>query len=132
MGYTHYWDQKKSFTPKQWKGILDDAKSILELNKIPVEDLHLTEDVIRFNGVGDDGHETFIVKRMKSQEFNFCKTAQKPYDLLVGLVLARINHYAKGVLAISSDGDWESDWAEIRERYKSLFGSELQNWRNSK
>lgn len=135
MGYTHYWDQNKDFTKRQWTRILKDANALLTqpLFRIPLEDVTFSTEEIRFNGVGNDGHETFLVTRTKagpkkSPHFNFCKTARKPYDLFVGLILSRINHYAKGVLTISSDGDWESDWAEIRDAYKSLYGPELENF----
>ena len=150
MGYTHYWDQKKDFTKSQWSAILEDANGLLTqpLFQIPLEDIILAVDrtgqlgfesdefsldvtfsteQIRFNGVEDDGHETFVVTRKKGDEFNFCKTARKPYDLFVGLILARINHHAKGVLAISSDGDWD-DWADIRRAYKSLYGQDLEEF----
>lgn len=129
MGYTHYWDQKKDFTKSQWSAILGDANGLLTqpLFQIPLEDVTFSTEQIRFNGVEDDGHETFVVTRKKGDEFNFCKTARKPYDLFVGLILARINHHAKGVLAISSDGDWD-DWADIRRAYKSLYGQDLEEF----
>ena len=137
MGYTHYWNQKKNFTKKQWAGILEDAKSLLTgidekppqpLFKIPLDEETFSTEEIRFNGVGADGHETFLITRKLYEEFNFCKTAHKPYDLFVGLILARINHHAPGVLEISSDGDWDSDWVEIRNAYKSLYGPKLENF----
>jgi hypothetical protein len=129
MGYTHYWDQKKDFTKSQWSAIVGDANSLLTqpLFQIPLEDVTFSTEQIRFNGVEDDGHETFLVTRKKGNEFNFCKTARKPYDLFVGLMLARINHHAKSVLKISSDGDWD-DWADIRRAYKSLYGPDLEEF----
>lgn len=42
--------------------------------------------IIRFNGVEDDGHETFYLPK-KKRSFNFCKTARKPYDIAVAMVL---------------------------------------------
>ena len=81
----------------------------------------VTKDMIRFNGVGDDGHETFLLNRedkpaewSSDQEnvFNFCKTACKPYDIYVTatLILARF-HLGEKNIKISSDGiitDWEA------------------------
>jgi hypothetical protein len=87
----------------------------------------LTDAYIRFNGIGEDGHETFcLVAGMARQEgcplprerrartlpihpgrFDFCKTARKPYDVLVTAVLW-IAHEEYG-LRVSSDGTMEPD-----------------------
>jgi hypothetical protein len=42
-------------------------------------------------------------------------------------MLARINHHAKGVLKISSDGDWD-DWADIRRAFFFLYGPDLEEF----
>lgn len=89
-------------------------------------------DTIRFNGWKDEGHETFAIERecpifqpwSDKQYFSACKTAQKPYDLAVGLVLLVAAGHAPKTIEISSDGDWEGDWAEIRKAYKEIFGKE--------
>jgi len=83
----------------------------------------IDDDIIRFNGVEDDGHETFILTRTKrakydyeSQEeydvdgaFDFCKTARKPYDVLVTSSLLAAMRIANGAWVVGSDGD-EYDW----------------------
>ena len=74
------------------------------------------EVAIRFNGVGDLAHETFMVDRV-SREFEFCKTNRKPYDLAVCGVLILVSLYAEGG-EISSDGlgetytdsEWKDAW----------------------
>ena len=43
--------------------------------------------------------------------FNFCKTAAKPYDLVVTAILVLAEHFSEGHFKVSSDGDPE-DWAE--------------------
>lgn len=82
---------------------------------------------IRFNGFGNEGHETFGLTKEKpgsdSEFFDFCKTARKPYDLAVGLVLLIAKNHARNSIKVSSDGDWDSDWAEIRDAYNKIFDS---------
>ena len=90
--------------------------------------------MIRFNGRGNEGHETFILFKQKPKSeswqrnskeyFYFCKTARKPYDVAVGLVLLRAEKNAPGVLKVSSDGDWEHDWADIQDAYRKVFEDE--------
>jgi hypothetical protein len=91
-------------------------------------------EMIRFNGVGNEGHETFIMFKKKpvekicsdkSRYFYFCKTARKPYDLAVCLVLLSLVQNAPKSVEISSDGDWNVEWAEARKVYKELFGTDI-------
>jgi len=67
------------------------------------------------------GHETFIVLRKVGsvdqviedgdpRHFSFCKTARKPYDLMVTACLILYKHYFPEV-RISSDGDID-EWKE--------------------
>ncbi len=58
------------------------------------------DDVIMFNGVGDDSHETFDLHRKRKLEKwqskgdlgrNFCKTAHKPYDRVVTACLCYLS-----------------------------------------
>ena len=59
------------------------------------------------------------------EAFDFCKTARKPYDLAVCLVLLAMKRHAPKSVKVSSDGDWDGEWKEAREVYKSLFGVEV-------
>jgi hypothetical protein len=64
----------------------------------------LGERQIQFNGVGDDSHETFHLTKA-SQDFEFCKTAMKPYDDVVVAVMReamKLNPNFKP----TSDGGW--------------------------
>ena len=45
----------------------------------------------------------------EGNEFFFCKTAQKPYDVVVVACLAVLKHRMKDLIVISSDGD-SADW----------------------
>ena len=57
----------------------------------------------------DLGHETFVLNRKGCQEF--CKTARKPYDIMVQAVLVIAKYYFESNISIGSDGDME-DWRE--------------------
>lgn len=155
MGYTHYFPQRRDFTPNEWMDVRTAAKRIIDTakaegvvvcfeydaaDKPPVTDAKL----IRFNGVGDDGHETFIVYRRVSdmgatwevyanelktrgEIFNFCKTAAKPYDVVVTAILAAIDLMAPGALGIESDGE-AANWEEgVRLANRALKGHVIPN-----
>ena len=64
-------------------------------------DLIISKEAIRFNGVGEDHHETFTL-RINTGERELCKTNCKPYDALVVACL----HYAKDINIILN---WSSD-----------------------
>ena len=148
MGYTHYWRQLRDFTDTEWqeltrlaKLITADGQGILanafsDKNSKPTID----NEEISFNGIGDDGHETFCITRKKRDlydyekqdsiqdaymhdksgggVFSFCKTAHKPYDKYVVAVLCalhnmkiKLDEEKPPVLYISSDGN-TADWTE--------------------
>jgi hypothetical protein len=145
MGYTHYFYQSKRFSNPQWQQIVEDIKQIVdycvEEKRIPLQyeynvsrEPSITDRQIRFNGVEEDGHETFFLTKVmpakrewekkEGPKFLFCKTALKPYDLAVCLSLLRILKIAPDVIKVLSDGDWENDWKEARTCYQELFGEE--------
>lgn len=114
MGYTHYWNHTKPITPE----LIDAAKKILAKVQergilLAFEYDHPTDppvansEGIRFNGIGDEGHETFHFR--PGVAFAFCKTACKPYDVVVVAMLATIDHL--GLAEVSSDGN-VSDWQD--------------------
>ena len=81
--------------------------------------LEITDEEIRFNGreEGDRGHETFSLQRKSDKRledyasrldrkyiFDFCKTARKPYDIVVCCLLVILKHRLGNMIEISSDG----------------------------
>lgn len=117
MGYTHYFSVNKTIDPKTWIKICQNVSKVLEhencpkiqfesdSTKLPLVD----KNTIRFNGVLELGHETFYLEREGCSEF--CKTAQKPYDMAVVAVLCIIGHFASAKVDIASDGD-RNDWEQ--------------------
>lgn len=134
MGYTHYFPQQRAFTDLEWRGVIEDSKKAIQFCQMDGIELATEYDnpappvvsfeEIQVNGVEDDGHETFSIQRELNHGFNFCKTARKPYDLAVCLVLLICNYHAPGVLEIGSDGDWDAEWLKAREVFQMLFVAE--------
>ena len=111
MGYTHYWEHPE-ISETQWGQIEVRARKIInhaqdqlgialseeyDVNRIPV----VTDNEIRFNGFGEEGHETFMMTR-EPTSFEFCKTARKPYDAVVVAILQCMSIHVDGF-------DWRSD-----------------------
>ena len=87
--------------------------------------LEITDNEIRFNGreEGDRGHETFSLQRMSDKRleeyaerldrnyiFDFCKTARKPYDIVVCCLLVILKYHLGNMIEVSSVGaDWTND-----------------------
>ena len=140
MGYTHYWRQQRDFTDTEWQELTRLAKLIIADNEGILSDgfgeggkPEVNGEHIWFNGLGEDSHETFrITKKKRAKEdyeeqeaydrqgaFDFCKTAQKPYDKYVVAVLCalyniEVKEWPLGdgkIMSISSDGNTE-DWTE--------------------
>lgn len=131
MGHTHYWDINRNGNQEQWtRGILAAARIIqaspvLLANACGEEGTQpeFSDSGLFFNGVEDDAHESMILpsvvanveappwRQDENPVFNFCKTARKPYDVVVTAVLATLRAYAPDCVTVSSDGD-ECDWRD--------------------
>ena len=94
-GFSRYWENPDGFTDEQWTAFTAKAKQIIQAaarKKIvlaggngtgkPVVD----DKVVMFNGANPDGYETCTIQR-EGDKFGFCKTAQKPYDVVVKAIL---------------------------------------------
>ncbi len=116
MGYTHSWSNARALTDSEWDAITTMARRVLrvaqddlgialsleyDVNRIPV----VSETEIRFNGYGEEGHETFLITR-EPEEFAFCKTARKEYDPAVVAILHGCAVHASG-FEWGSDGSHE-------------------------
>lgn len=139
MGYTHYWRRKGNSLALDHATF---AAIVADFNKLvaalpstsdtasgayrdaPLElDNDSTPDEINFNGKDDErdlGHEPFEFPRCQPDEFTFCKTARKPYDLLVCATLIVVKKHAPAV-KVSTDGDPE-DWAPAVTLCQTVLG----------
>ena len=117
MGYTHYWKPKtKTCSENLYLTALEDIRKIVK-SKITIlangfgesNTEPELEKGVRFNGIEDDSHETFSLPEnfKKFDDFNFCKTARKDYDVVVVACLTVLHNYLGDKIKISSDGDRE-------------------------
>ncbi len=138
MGFTHYWTIHKNINPGTWEDACRDVRAILgavSLRGIELAeeyDLPMSDDVpasgpvvsnheIRFNGVGDEGHETFLVTPAAGRDL--CKTAQKPYDLAVAATLIVLEYHLGANVGVSSDGEnGEVEWRNARALVQETLG----------
>ncbi len=110
MGYTHYISNKPAMTDEQWKALMAGVKKLFAKNfdilagpsgdvcSFPI----IEDEYIGFNGIGEDSHESAVVRK-EAKKFDFCKTAQKPYDKVVVEFYKLIRKHAPGT-ELSSDG----------------------------
>ncbi len=122
IGYTHYWEIKKTPFFKSFSSALPDIEKVIEQHKDiiqyesgnPMPPL-VTKNLIRFNGIGQDAYETFLFEfpvnpktgNCASQSgyyFDFCKTAHRPYDIVVCKILLILKAYLGDDLTVNSDG----------------------------
>jgi hypothetical protein len=118
MGYSHYWRQSRPFTAQEWTSIANTTRQVIQAAEqqgivLQYEDTvdqppEITDAWIRFNGVGHEGYETFLLERAPANNFNFCKTAYQPYDVVVVSVLATARDVAPDAITVSSDGGDEA------------------------
>lgn len=131
MGYTHYW-KNGTIDEFTWESIRKDVEKLIKLCSVPVrfeydvdEPAIVDDTMIRFNGVGYDGHETFLFKRTGLNQ-DFCKTARKPYDILVAATLAVIADKAFQV-EVNSDGEPdEEEWVAALAFASECLGREIK------
>jgi hypothetical protein len=105
MGYTNYWYQTRAFTDKEWyeiKTYLLFRHTSFELDELDkeIKISILDDNIIQFNGKNDRlSCEDFTLHKNIREpyykddkvEFNFCKTRQLPYDMMVWKLLKFIN-----------------------------------------
>jgi len=118
MGYTHYWNQRPDReykpSPETIQTFVKDAKKVIRKYRsilcyesdsqktAPI----CTDNLVRFNGRGSDGHETFMFS-IDLLYADSCKTEHKPYDAaVVAMLRLIIKHFGYWVI-VHSDGDGE-------------------------
>ncbi len=128
MGYTHYWELKEGITPETFANWTEGVKAIVECaidagialgDGNGVDAPVIDENLVCFNGVGENGHETFGIA-LGDTEYDFCKTNQKPYDAVVTASLIYAKQIFGDDIKIKSDGDWE-DWEGGQLLYETVF-----------
>ena len=138
MGYTHYWTPKEA-APEKWNEFVAACKKLnksLPQTSETAGGFHkddmivirgwdgtgrplFNKNVISFNGDSgrDLDHETFHIEA-KRNNWSFCKTARKPYDLLVCACLIAAHEILD--FEVKSDGGLE-DWQPAIDFYLDTF-----------
>ena len=145
MGYTHYWTiNQKEISPESWFGFMQEFSEIEAKfhNKLEHKEYGLSSEYLTFNGIGEQGHETFSMNRKNPMEkshtgnmeyFNFCKTARKEYDIAVCCALIIAKKYFGDIIKVSSDGQDQDGWDKAKElcqetlKYGSNFNISYEN-----
>jgi len=139
MGYTHYFTPK-TVTDDKWKEFVDTCKKLhknLPSKTDTAGGYFEDDDLVICGGQGRDepkfdldgiwfngnesknlDHETFSIERER-HNWNFCKTARKPYDLLVVACLIAANEILG--YDVSSDGEWEEWKAGIKLYMETIY-----------
>ncbi len=127
MGYTHYWrtddlSECDELIMEEASGvirkILEKYSDMVQFEEDCEKKPECNNRIVRFNGIGEDGHETFWFDCM-SRGFSFCKTARKPYDIVVCEILLVLKSFMPN-LVISSDG-FGGD--EVEEEWVNAIGN---------
>jgi hypothetical protein len=144
MGYTHYW----TFEPNKAKDTETLRKKFKRASKqikafanfLPNKGIKIcgglgegapifNETEVWFNGDRSEGldHETFSVHWSRPSVLgkwnDFCKTARKPYDILVCFALLTFVEIFPEAFEFSSDGDMEDiEWQQGVEYYETFTG----------
>lgn len=125
MSYTHYWSITKPLESDTiWETLRESVGQLIAHSGIPLE-VHLTNEFIRLNGLGEDAHETFHLERTLT-EFAFCKTARKPYDVVVAATLTLAYTLFLGSMDVRSDGDMkDKEWQNAMKLLTTAFDTEF-------
>ena len=133
MGYTHYQTIEKKVNLTKYKSALTDIRKLIKASPIDLGDYcgdkkggaELLPD-INFNGIDDLSHENFMLTKKPLVDFNFCKTAQKPYDLIVTACLAVLKDKLGAQVEVKSDGN-KSDWVDGTKYANNVLNREIKN-----
>ena len=121
MGYTHYWTLQNGIEQSLWDKFLEGARQIIgtaEDAGILLED-DSAGSAIFLNGVGAGAHETFSITS-EDVGYDFCKTAQKPYDTVVTAILIHAKKVFGNDILITSDVAW-FEWESGQLLYESVY-----------
>ena len=136
MGYTHYWRRAPEIDAATFAAASLDCAKVCKALPVSLAGGDRTgiptfeADSVRFNGVDDDGCETFRVNRIETQSpwregepdvFTFCKTRQRPYDVCVQCALIVFRHHFGERFRVSSDGN-SDEWDGAREACQRVLG----------
>ncbi len=140
VGYTHYFYRPEKLDQSKFNQAVADCQALCKAINAPIcyeydlpnKPAAFLPTKVWFNGIGEDGHETFVIeqsfttskydsKNEKEQYFSCCKTARKPYDIAVVACLIIFKHYFGDDFSVSSDGR-KVNWKEGLEAVQKHLG----------
>ena len=133
---------KTRFKIKRFK-CLNEWKDRVDENWTDYKILHINqiEKLIDKNILIDNRYDTFLICRntntfvyRNGSKFNFCKTARKPYDLIVNAILIMAVELNPNVWTVLSDGFYP-EWLEAQELLQKIYNTKqkfiyMDNYRN--
>lgn len=130
MGYTHYINGSTKCTKQAWASAIDDIQRVVAMAGIPLANGQgepgtlpiFNEEEVYFNGVGPASHETFVVRYGGATVSDFCKTAQKPYDLMVCACLIILKRWIPTLKVSSDGGEEELGWGNAISLCQQVLG----------
>lgn len=131
MGHTNYWTRDSKLHATKFADAAKDCRKILKHLGVPLAGRNGTgspifhADEIAFNGKSPHDYETFSVLRVietgEPKEFQFCKTALRPYDICVQAALIVLRHHLNEAISVSSDGN-DAAWNTARAACQKWLG----------
>ncbi|MGF7058692.1 hypothetical protein [Brassicibacter mesophilus] len=132
MGYTHYFNFKEKqnmFDEEVLKKLKKVTycffnKGIIQAENDNPEKPVVTPREIVFNGIGEEGHETFYLTP-DTIESNFCKTAHKDYDFPTCVILLILKVHYQDIFELRSDGfygELDENWRKAITYVNKLYG----------
>lgn len=125
MGYTHYMRMKRDGPQEKWTEAVMAARKVIEASPVAL-DVRFSDTAIYADAV-EEPHETLVVLTTLAHQdeqahqrglipddefFLFCKTARKPYDVVVTAAYATLQEIGgPECVLVSSDGEsdeWEA------------------------
>jgi hypothetical protein len=145
LGYTHYYYRPLNLDRNTFQQFANDVKQIVKLARehgIKIVDWHgtpgtrptINRNQISLNGLGVNAHESFVINRKHQPEswdkpkanglyFDFCKTARKPYDIVVAASLVAFLYHFRDQVEVHSDGGFDEDiWQAAFRHYEHATG----------
>ena len=133
MGYTHYWTVSAEAPIKDYRAAMRDIFKLIKNSPVILGDgfgdtvpKKFHKGFVWFNGLGENAHETFHLPDFPPKGFQFCKTARKPYDLVVTACLAVLKEHLGNAVDVSSDG-YAKEWLPGIEFASKVLGREVPN-----
>lgn len=130
MGYTHYWTLGHPLAPEDIAALAPDVRRIVEASGLAIAGPHgdgepgYGPDTIALNGADPDAYESFILA-VGDDGFDFCKTGERPYDVVVTAILLLLRDHLGYGVDLSSDGD-AGDWEPGRLLASRALGREVK------